>query len=96
MTIKKAVLNEQLFFIVIYIIENIRKPILTGFIADNVPGEILTSVISAQAFLKTIITAVLAFMFGWIADMKGIGVSFIVVSAFLIVSTLFLTISQKG
>ena len=77
-----------LAFVGIYIIENVRKPILTGFIADNVPNEILTSVISAQSLLRTIITAILALAFGLIADNFGIGVSFISVTGFLLFSAL--------
>jgi len=70
----------MILFVGIYIIENLRKPILTGFIADNVPNEILTSVISAQSLLRTIITALLAFIFGIIADNYGIGMSLLIVS----------------
>ena len=79
----------------IYIVENIRKPILTGFIADQVPNEILTSVISAQSLLRTIITAMLALVFGIIADNFGIGVSFIVVSVFLTLSTILMNIDYS-
>ena len=79
---------SMLAFVGIYIIENVRKPILTGFIADNVPNEILTSVISAQSLLRTIITAILALAFGLIADNFGIGVSFISVTGFLLFSAL--------
>ena len=74
----------------IYLIENLRKPILTGFVADNVPNEILTSVISVQSQLKTVITAILALTFGIIADNFGIGIAFISVSIFLLISTLML------
>ncbi len=69
----------------IYIIENIRKPILTGVVSDNVPNDILTSVISAQSLLKTIMTAILAIVFGILVDNFSIGTAFIVVS-----TTLFL------
>jgi len=79
-------------FVGIFIIENIRKPILTGYIADNVPNEILTSVISAQSLLRTIITAILAFVFGIMADHFGIGVSFMVTSVFLILFTVLLNV----
>ncbi|RLD35154.1 MAG: MFS transporter [Bacteroidetes bacterium] len=74
-------------FVGIYIVENIRKPILTGFVADRVPNEILASVISAQSLLKTVMTAGIALVFGILADHYGIGVAFVLVSAFLIVST---------
>ena len=79
-------------FIGIYIIENIRKPILTGFIADHVPNELLTSVISAQSLLRTILTALLALAFGMMADHYGIGSSLAFVSVILVISTLLLNI----
>ncbi len=79
-----------LAFIGIYIVENVRKPILTGIVSDNVPNKILTSVLSAQSLLKTLMTAVLALSFGILVDLFGIGVSFIVVSLFLFLSMLLL------
>ena len=83
-------------FVGIFIVENIRKPILTGFISDNVPNEILTSVISAQSLLRTIVTAILAFVFGVIADNYGIGVSFVIVSVFLVFSSVLINSSLKS
>ena len=80
----------------IFIVENIRKPILTGFVSDNVPNEILTSVISAQSLLRTIVTAILAFVFGVIADNFGIGASFVIVSAFLVFSSVLINNSLKS
>lgn len=77
-------------FVGIYIVENIRKPILTGFISDNVPNEILASVISAQSLLRTVLTAVFAFGFGIIADLFGIGISLLVLPTVLIIFSLFL------
>lgn len=77
-------------FVAIFIIENIRKPILTGYIANHVPNEILTSVLSAQSLLKTLITAILALAFGFIADYYGIGISFIVISLLLSLTSIVL------
>ncbi|MCF6360962.1 MAG: MFS transporter [Cyclobacteriaceae bacterium] len=77
-----------LLFIGIYLIENVRKPILTGLIADNVPNEMLVTVISMQSLIKTVITALLAIAFGIMADAYGIGIAFIAVSSILIFSTL--------
>jgi len=76
-------------FILIYIIENIRKPIMTGYVADEVPGEILSSVLSAQSLIKTIMTAGIALAFGIIADWMGIGWALCIVSMILI-GTLFI------
>ena len=83
-------LISMLAFIGIYLVENIRKPILTGFVADNVPNELLVSVLSAQNLIRTIVTSILALAFGVIADAYNIGVSFIIVSTSLIVTTMMI------
>jgi len=77
-------------FIGIYIMENLRKPILTGFISDHVSNDLLTSVISAQSQWRTIITAMLALAFGITADYVGIGMAFIGVTVILISSTMII------
>ena len=78
-----------LFFMAIYVIENLRKPILTGYVSDHVPNEILTSVLSVQSLLKTAMTAIIALMFGLIADAYGIGVAFMTVSFLLFALSVF-------
>ena len=72
------------FFVIIYLIENVRKPILTGALADNVPNEILTSVLSAQSFYGTLLTSSIAISFGIMADQFGIGYSLLSISGGLI------------
>jgi len=79
-----------LAFAGIYVVENIRKPLLTGAIADQVPKEILTSVISAQSLLRTIITTVLALAFGLLADHFGVGISLLAISSLLLLSGLLI------
>lgn len=89
---------SMIAFIGIYIVENIRKPILTGFVSNQVPNEILASVISAQSLLKTVMTALIAFVFGITADFFGIGKAFVIVSLFLVLSSVSLNYlkSKKG
>ncbi len=83
-------------FALIYIIENIRKPILTAFVADNVPGELLTSVYSSQSQLRTLFSALIAFVFGVIADFGGIGLALIIVSSIMILLTLLISSRNKA
>ena len=83
-------------FIAIFILENVRKPILTGYIADNVPNTILTSVLSAQSLLKTIMTASLALLLGIFADHFGIDVSFMILSSFLITFHILITYRKQN
>ena len=67
-------------FLFVYIFENLRKPILTGYVVDEVPEEILTSVLSVQSFLKTIFAAVIAFFLGLFSDLFGVGLGLVFLS----------------
>jgi MFS family permease len=80
-------------FIGIYVIENIRKPILTGLLADRVPNDILTSVLSAQSSYSTLITASLAVLIGVFSDQFGVGIALISISGFLILFFLAIAIT---
>ena len=84
-----------LFFVFIYLIENIRKPILTGYVADKVPEEILASIISVQTLLQTVFTALIALVFGILADWLQIGPALLIVSAGLLLLTLILNLLGK-
>ena len=79
-----------LFFVAIYFIENLRKPMLTGFLSNQVPNEILASVISTQSLYKTLITAALSLLLGIFSDYFGIGIALLVISLLLLVITIFL------
>jgi len=79
-------------FVGIFMIENMRKPILTGLISDEVPNEILASVISAESLLQSFMTAGIALVFGLIADRFDIGVAFFAVSLLLILISVLLRV----
>ena len=82
-------------FVGIYIVENIRKPIMTGFVADNVENKVLASVISLESSLRTIMTAVIALVFGLLADSYGIGTAFISLTTFLLLSSIAINNYKK-
>ncbi|MBT8219479.1 MAG: MFS transporter [Bacteroidia bacterium] len=77
-------------FVVIYIIQNLRKPILIGAIAEEVPRDIIASVLSAQSFYSTISTSIIALLMGVFADMWGIAVALMIVSGILLSITMAL------
>ncbi len=83
--VKQVWIVALLAFILIYIGENIRKPVLTGQLADNTPPGILTSVLSAQSFYSTIVTSVIAVSIGVIADGFGVGYALLSISIVIIV-----------
>ncbi len=79
-----------LFFVLIYVIENMRKPVLTGYVADAVDNSVLTSVLSVQSQWKTVLTALTALLCGMLADIFGIGAALGILSGGLILFTLLL------
>lgn len=83
-------------FSLIFIIENIRKPILTAFVADHVPNELLTSVYSTQSQLRTLFSAAIAFVFGILADIWGIGSALILVSGIMLILAVFISYRKKS
>lgn len=85
-----------LAFVGIYLIQNIRKPILTGFVSDQVPNANLTSVLSALSLWETIVTAIIAVFVGFLSDRFGIGIALFSVSlALAVFSILLKLVSQK-
>ncbi len=73
----------------IYILQSLRKPVLTGFLANEVPNEILTSVLSAESLYRTLLTSVIALLLGYFADMFGLGTAFIYISSGLLIISIF-------
>ena len=81
-----------LFFIFIYVNENMRKPVLTGYISANVDNSVLTTIISVQSQMKTVLTALIALLFGVMADQAGIGIALLIISAGLLVITVVINL----
>ncbi len=77
-------------FILIYINENLRKPIGVGHFADNIEDDILTVALSAQSQMGTLWGAIIAVGIGALADWIGIGLGLGIISiALLLVSLSF-------
>jgi hypothetical protein len=80
-------LLSVLFFIIVYMIENIRKPVGVAFLSNNTDKEVLASTLSVDSQAKSLIAAILAMVFGIFADLLGVGWSIIIVSAGLLLLT---------
>jgi len=78
------ILLSILFFIAIYLIENLRKPIGISYVAENIDTDIMATVLSAQSQAQTIVAAILSPLIGWLADSLGLGYSILIVSAGLV------------
>ncbi len=79
----------------IYVVENLRKPIGIGFVAENIPSDIMASVLSVESQAHRIITASLAPIAGWLTDMVGIGYALLSICLLALILSPFLRLSTK-
>lgn len=71
-------------FVVIYLVENIRKPAGVAYLGEKVDKTILSSVLSADSQLKSLAAAILAPLIGIFADLYGPGWGISMVSMLLL------------
>ncbi len=71
---------SSLSFILLYIIQNIRRPMNVAYISDNISHKTMASGLSVESQLKTILMAILAPIIGYLADTFGVGIALTIVS----------------
>ena len=75
-------------FILIFVVQNIRKPIGSSLVADKVNNDILATGLSVQSLLDSLLTAIFAIVMGFLVEWCGLG------NALLILGLSLLIISQ--
>jgi len=71
-----AYLPGVLFFIGIYLMNNLRRPMTLGYVSDRIKGTVMATGLSIESQLKTLIVAILSPLFGAVADGIGLGWAF--------------------
>lgn len=62
-----------LILVVMFIMQNLRRPLNVSYISDNIPPRLMASGLSVESQLKTLTTAVISPILGYIVDIWGIG-----------------------
>ncbi|MCF6192624.1 MAG: MFS transporter, partial [Candidatus Hydrothermae bacterium] len=62
-----------LFFVGMYVIQNLRRPITMGYLSDVIPENRLATGLSVESNVRTLFAALLAPLMGWLADRYGVG-----------------------
>lgn len=83
-------------FLIIFIIENLRKPIGVAYVSESIDKNILASSLSAESQLSSIIGGIYAIVIGFLADKFSVGISLSGVSAFLIFALIIILLSTKN
>lgn len=71
-------------YIIIYLVENLRKPIGISYVTENIDNNILATVLSAESQAHALIAAILAPIIGLLADIFGLGYALAFVSLCMI------------
>ena len=74
-----------LMFVMIYILQNLRRPINTDYITQHIPGNLMATGLSIETQIKTVTIAILSPILGFLADSFGVGNGIVIVSVGLIV-----------
>lgn len=76
-------------FMLIIIIENLRRPMGVSHIASLTQSKIHASVLSSLSQVKSLSAALMAVLLGVFSDLVGVGYAFIIVSAVFMISSYF-------
>lgn len=83
-----------LFFVLIFVIENLRRPVCVAKIAGETDSSALSTYLSVDSQLKSIFTMVLSPLLGLVADMVTPGASIAIFSIVLMIIFPFIRISK--
>ena len=79
-----------IFYLFIYIFYNMRRPIAVDFLGDIMSKDQRATILSVEALLKSILVAIFAPLFGFIAEVYSIGVLFLWLGIFILFLNFFL------
>ena len=83
-----------LFFIGLYVINNIRRPMNVGLISDQISSNVMASGLSTEAQLTTMFSALFAPLLGFMADSFGVGNSIALVGLIMLLLFSFVRVRQ--
>lgn len=74
------------FYLGIYMLENLRKPIGIAYVTEVLNKDILATALSVESQVKSLIAALIAPLIGLFADLFGLGNSLVLISVMMIIS----------
>lgn len=84
-----------LFFIGLYIVHNLRKPMNVAFISDQISNKVMASGLSVESQVTTILMAILSPLLGLLADNFGIGIALAGLGCLMFVCSFFAKVNDR-
>lgn len=82
-------------FVMVYLIENLRKPVGVAYLGSSIDKNALASVLSVDSQLKSLMAAVLAPLIGIFADLYGVGWGLMMISAAILIFAPLIMLKAK-
>ena len=83
-------------FIVIFMLENLRRPVGVSYISTKIEDHIMATVLSANSQLSAITASIIALAIGFIADRIGIGYAIASVSGILLIGYFLMRLADDS
>jgi signal transduction histidine kinase len=80
-------LMSIVLFMGIYLVENLRIPAGIAYFTENLDKDILATTLSAESQGKSLFTATIALLLGFLADRFDVGTAILVCSALMLLTT---------
>jgi MFS family permease len=69
-----------LFFMMLYIVQGIRKPLNVAYISEQIAGKIMATGLSGESQLKTIFSALFSFLMGVLVQYVGLSAAIMMIA----------------
>ena len=86
----------SIFLILLYIVQNLRRPMNVAYISDKISHKTMASGLSVESQIKTIVVAIISPVIGFFADRNGVGISLIIISFLFLFILPFVIIKEKN
>jgi MFS family permease len=83
-------------FVVLFVLQNLRRPMVVGYLADHMPHRLMASGLSVEVQLRTLLMAGMAPALGWLADTVGVGIGISVIAAAVLSLSGFVRVRPEG
>ncbi len=84
-----------IFFLILHNISDIRKPIFVDLIDNHMEKGLRATVLSIKSQISAITTAIIAPLFGYIADKSSIGFALLIIGGLMFIYSFVITIGKK-
>jgi len=92
--VNKLYVVTVIVFVLYYMLQNIRRPIVVGFISDLIKSRVMATGLSVESQLKTLLIALMSPLLGFMADKLGLGTAIMVFGIIYLVSYLFTKVND--